>query len=344
MDLTMYGLINEFPVVARRCRDRTRHAPWMTRRTTIGTLTLRDRAMRFNLSGDMIFYTVCYTESIARSTSGMSRIEGRSNHTAASDHGVLLHPQHERHSSVDLELFVDHVQMNLDGAFRDPELVGNLLVAEPARDSPGDLQLSGGEDLRHVASGFFPADKLFDRLTHRPLFEPLTTRVNLSHALNHQGGGHLLQDDTADAQPNRLDEIIVLQHRGQQDGARGDLVLLHLLQHSEPVHPRHAKVEHGHVGAVTDDRTHRLHAVDTGGDDPAIALPAKHVLQPRENDRMVIGEHETDHETRLSDGRRGTTISRRAPVSLESIINVPCNASTRSPSVTGASRPALRAR
>lgn len=63
MDLTMYGLINEFPVVARRCRDRTRHAPWMTRRTAIGMLTLRDRAMRFNLSGDMIFYTVGYTKS-----------------------------------------------------------------------------------------------------------------------------------------------------------------------------------------------------------------------------------------------------------------------------------------
>jgi hypothetical protein len=137
MDLTMYGLINGFPVVARRCRDRTRHAPWMTKRTAIGTLTLRDRAMRFNLSGDMIFYTVGYKKSVAHRRE--SRIVRRSNHTAASDHGVVLHPQHERHSSVDLELFVDHVQMDLHGAFRDPELVGNLLVAEPARDSPGDL-------------------------------------------------------------------------------------------------------------------------------------------------------------------------------------------------------------
>jgi len=63
MNLTMYGLINglrssvavaahDMPVLGEP-GDRHREA------------TLRDGPIAFNLSGDMIFYTVCYTNVVA---------------------------------------------------------------------------------------------------------------------------------------------------------------------------------------------------------------------------------------------------------------------------------------
>jgi hypothetical protein len=59
----MYGLINGLrsSVAVATALDMLRR----TGQTVIGRLTVRDRPMAFNLSGDMIFYTVCYTKSAA---------------------------------------------------------------------------------------------------------------------------------------------------------------------------------------------------------------------------------------------------------------------------------------
>src|SRR5262245_9016749 len=64
-----------------------------------------------------------------------------------------LRVEHQRQAAADADLFVNVVQVNLDGAFRDGQPLCDRPIAEALRDHLDDLNLAGGEHLRGFPGG-----------------------------------------------------------------------------------------------------------------------------------------------------------------------------------------------
>ena len=180
-----------------------------------------------------------------------------------------------------------------------------------------------------------------EELVERPRggapLEPAFAGVDLAQALDQQPRRHLLEHHPLDPQADRLDDVVLVEARGQEHHPRRRALGVELPQHRQAVLAAHAEVEQQEVGPQLAHRLERLVAVDAARHHLELRLQAEELLEPVEEDRVVVGEDDADAH------RSGRRMSRRAPASLEWMRSEPPAAAIRCLSVTGPSLRALSA-
>ena len=134
------------------------------------------------------------------------------------------------------------------------------------------------------------------------LFEPLLARVDLSHALDHHLRRQLLEHHAAHAEAERFDDFFFLQYGREQHHPRRRLLPVQLSKDGEPFVAGHVDVEDQHVRAMGAHGGQALRASHTACHHLKVRLEAKQILQPVEDDRVIVGQYNADrHATRPSD-------------------------------------------
>src|SRR5712692_1622321 len=239
----------------------------------------------------------------------------------------LLSVEGERHPTVDVQLAVDVVEMDLHGAFADEQPRGDLLVAKAGGHQAHDLELTCGQVERELARGDLPAQQLLEEPSDRALLDPGLAAVHLANALEQERRGHLLQDHAAHAEADGLADLILLERRAEQDDAGGKVVALQLPDHGQSILPGQPEIEDEDVGPMRPDRAHRVFAVGAAREDGELLAPEE-LLETVERDGMAVGENEPD---RL---RCGDRMGQYGRSSTSRFVTAFTMAMSRSPSIS----------
>src|SRR3989442_8380879 len=102
----------------------------------------------------------------------------------ASHEALVLGEDRQGQTVYDVELLVDVVQVDLDGAFLHEDPLGDRLVAEPYGHQPKDVELTHGEVLGELTCRHLPLEQLLEQAAGRALFHPAFPGVHLPHAID----------------------------------------------------------------------------------------------------------------------------------------------------------------
>ena len=136
--------------------------------------------------------------------------------------------------------------MDLHGAFRDRQSLGDRLVAQPLGDHLEDVDLARcqrstcGLD-RQVAVARRP-----DGTGQRLALDPLLAAVHRAHAFEQHIGRRFLQDQPHRAELDRFDDFLVADCRRQQHDSRRQMPGRQRPEHVEATLPGHAQIAQLH--------------------------------------------------------------------------------------------------
>src|SRR5690349_11707403 len=101
-----------------------------------------------------------------------------------------------------MELLVNVMKMDLDGADRDRQSLRDFLIVETRGDQPHDLELARRQYLGELAFDILPVGEPLREI--EPIdVQVTTTRMDRSNALFQHPRRHGLQHDPAGAEPRR---------------------------------------------------------------------------------------------------------------------------------------------
>jgi hypothetical protein len=172
--------------------------------------------------------------------------------------------------------------------------LGDLLVAQAAGHHPHDLDLARGQDGRRFRGTGLAAQQSVERAAADGLIDPLPSRRNTADAVEDLQRRTLLQHDAGHAEFQRLENLLVLDPRRQQDHAHGRTRRVELAQHVHPAAARHDEVGDGDVGTLARDCLERLVAVRAARHHGDVRLQRQELVKPAQDDRVVVGEQYPD--------------------------------------------------
>src|SRR3989449_10727253 len=211
-----------------------------------------------------------------------------------------LRVEDQFHPVLDVELFVDVVQVDFQRSLADGEAVRHVAGPKAAGQHADDLELPRREARRLVASGGLAAEQGIERPTGQLCLEPLLARMDLADALHEEAGRGLFQHNPPHAEAQRVEHLVLLERAREQDDLSGGLVILHLAQDIEPVLAWHVDVEDQDVGAVAADGGEGFLAVHAASAHLEVGLQLGEARQPAQHDRMVRSEeHTSELQSRL---------------------------------------------
>jgi hypothetical protein len=118
--------------------------------------------------------------------------------------------------------------------------------------------------------------------------------VNLADAVHEKARRHFLEDDAADAEPDGLDQGLVVDHGRQEHHARRQALATHLPQDGDAVGSGHAEIQDQDVRAMLRDGAQRFDAIGAAIDHVDVRLAAQKRLEAGKHDGMVIGDDDCD--------------------------------------------------
>jgi hypothetical protein len=117
--------------------------------------------------------------------------------------------------------------------------------------------------------------------------------------LNEQLRGHVLEDHALRAETDGLEELIVIDHRRQQDDARAAILVTQRAQQVESAASRHQQIEHEYVRRCSAYRAERLIGISAPRHDVDIGLQSEELLEAVEHEGVIIGQRDADARVRL---------------------------------------------
>src|SRR5262249_1601221 len=110
-------------------------------------------------------------------------------------------------ATVELDLVVDGVKMNLYRTFGDTHPVGDLLVPETKDQRADHLDFAGGQHLDDSTTLVVGLLRPVGNRARQVGLDPLLAGVDVPDALHDQLGRHLLEQDTPDPQTDALSPL-----------------------------------------------------------------------------------------------------------------------------------------
>jgi hypothetical protein len=104
--------------------------------------------------------------------------------------------------------------------------------------------------------------------------------VNLADAVHEKARRHFLEDDAADAEPDGLDQGLVVDHGRQEHHARRQALAAHLPQDGDAVGSGHAEIQDQDIRAMLRDGAQRFDAIGAAIDHVDVRLAAQSVSRP----------------------------------------------------------------
>ena len=194
---------------------------------------------------------------------------------------------------VEVELLVDVVEMRLDRALRDEKPPCDFPVTKSGRDHANDLDLSPCQRRGGLQAGWLMSHEMFERRSRRGLLQALAAHLHFANALDQKPGRHLFQNDAADVQTDRLQQLLFRERRDEKNDAGRDRPGLHFAEHGETVVFRHPDGEHENVRFPLQERRQHILATGAMAHNLEIAFQLKQLLDTIQNDRVVVGQQET---------------------------------------------------
>src|SRR5579883_1345775 len=250
----------------------------------------------------------------------------------------------------DVELGEDAGDVVLHGALGDVEGARDLAVRVAGGEQAEDLALAGGDRFggavalglaRRRAGGDAAARLLAERGR-----EHGSAGGERAHRREQPLERHVLEQVAPGAALDRAQGHRVVVERGEHQGGDGGAAAGQLVEHPEAVAAGHADVEEQHVRRGLEHLGDRLLAARRLADQLDVAGQLEQAPQADAHDRVVVGEHDADHDAGSSGSEALTakagvvTIARRPPTSS---IRARMPASPWPRRSSGAPRPSSRA-
>src|SRR5712691_12395095 len=199
--------------------------------------------------------------------------------------------QTQGHTTVDVEFFVDVVQVDFDRTLTDAQGLSDTLITYALRHQAHNLLLAPGQDAGHVALTVPVSPHGIERLTRRAAFDPLSTGMHLAYTFHQETRCHLFEHHAMHPQTDRLQRLAFLNGCCQQDNPCGAQCLLHLAEHGPAILTGHTKVKDQHIRLIEVYRFECLLTILTAGKDLRVWFQSKELLQGVENEGMVVSQH-----------------------------------------------------
>ena len=109
---------------------------------------------------------------------------------------------------------------------------------------------------------------------------------------------HVLQDDAARAHANGFYHFVIVRCR-QDNDVRSQRITFHFAQHRQAILSGHAQIEHKDVWAKLPHRPQRIFPIRGARQDLEVRLQGKNLLEPIEDDGVIVGQYKRDGHLRL---------------------------------------------
>ena len=140
--------------------------------------------------------------------------------------------------------------------------------------------------------------------------------MHRADAADEQVGRGRLEHDPARAEPDCLEQLLLVDVGGEHDHAPVEPFSRRVPQHLHAVDPGHAQVQDQDVGPVLPQRPQRRLAVPAARDDLDVRLPLEQALKPPEHERVVVSQGEPDRRHPVAPLTHGRTSSSRASAAV----------------------------
>jgi len=197
----------------------------------------------------------------------------------------------------DSELVEDVGKVVFHRVFAQRELPRDLFVGISGNDRRQDLELPSGQPERFLLG--FPArcqqcSEGLDQVGDFCAPNPILSCHDRSDALEEKLRRRFLENNSAGADLERFDDLLLLDGRRQQDCAHRRVGGGELAQNFETRQARHREVEQKDVRRAFRDEPHCLPAVRGLADDTEIRFSLEESADSVADDRMIVREQDAD--------------------------------------------------
>ena len=122
----------------------------------------------------------------------------------------------------------------------------------------------------------------------------MTAFVHPAHAFDERVRRRILEHETADAEPDRFDDFRILDGRGEENRPAGDARVGKAAEKPESRDAGHPQVEQEDIRNLLLHGRERRVGVGTRGRHDKIRLALQQLLQPLQDDRVIVDEDQAD--------------------------------------------------
>src|SRR5436305_1205705 len=197
--------------------------------------------------------------------------------------------------------------VRLDRGWLDDELGGDLRVRESAGEQAQDVKLAAGEQAKRGRRRG-GAREFLDQPACAPGREERVAFVHGAYAGDELVPRRRLEEKSGGAGAECIDYVLVEIEGGQDQHAQGGAVGKQASGRLDPAQLRHADVHEHDVRAELACPLERLLAVTRLTDALDVGLCAVATPEARSDERLVVGEQDSDHASAPPSGRRALTV------------------------------------
>ena len=132
----------------------------------------------------------------------------------------------------------------------------------------------------------------FDQPGDAVAADPILAGHHHAHRLHQHLRRRFLQHQAARPELQRLDDVVAIDARGQEDGPRRQRAAAERAQDFEPRQSGHREIQQQNARLGAARHFERLVSVERLADDEDVALGLEQLAQPLEQDRVIVGDYD----------------------------------------------------